>query len=69
MERIMILYSAKDIFMAVAIFVSTWFGTWKSAGLVLLAASAYAGVDGYVVGRGSGITGGLGICWAFWGRS
>jgi hypothetical protein len=54
MERIMILYGAKDTFMAMAIFASTWFGTRKSAGLVLLAASACAGVDGYVVGREAG---------------
>jgi hypothetical protein len=54
MERIMILYGAKDIFMAVAIFASTWFGTKKSAGLVLLAASACAGVDGFVVGKEAG---------------
>jgi hypothetical protein len=54
MERIMILYGAKDVFMSVAIFASTWFGTRKSAGLILVAASACAGVDGYVVGREAG---------------
>jgi hypothetical protein len=51
MERIMVLYGAKDVFMAVAIFASTWFGTRRSAGLVLVAAGACAGIDGYVVGR------------------
>lgn len=50
----MVLYGAKDIFIAAAIFASTWFGTKKSAGLVLVAASACAGVDGFVVGKEAG---------------
>lgn len=54
MERVMILYGAKDLFLAASIFASTWFGTRKSAGLVLVAASACAGVDGYVVGQEAG---------------
>lgn len=54
MDRIMVLYGAKDVFMATAIFASTWYGTRKSAGMVLMAASACAGVDGYVVGRQAG---------------
>ncbi|KAF2028613.1 hypothetical protein EK21DRAFT_38014, partial [Setomelanomma holmii] len=37
MERIMILYGAKDVFIAAAIFASTWFGTRRSAGLILIA--------------------------------
>jgi len=45
----MVLYGAKDMFMAVAILGSTWFGTRKSAGLVVLAGGLCAGVDGWVV--------------------
>jgi hypothetical protein len=55
MERIMVLYGAKDVFMAVAIFASTWFGTRRSAGCVLVAAGVCAGVDGYVVGQEAGM--------------
>lgn len=62
MERIMVLYGAKDLFMAVAIFASTWFGTRKSAGLILMAGAACAGVDGWVV-KGQAITGE----WNHWG--
>ncbi|KAF2855264.1 hypothetical protein T440DRAFT_365353, partial [Plenodomus tracheiphilus IPT5] len=40
MERVMKLYGAKDLFLGAAIFVSTWFGTRRSAGLILMAASA-----------------------------
>lgn len=50
----MVLYGAKDIFMAVAIFASTWFGTRKSAGSILMAGAACAGVDGWVVKRQAG---------------
>jgi hypothetical protein len=49
MERIMILYGAKDVFIAAAIFASTWYGTRRSAGLIMLAAGVCAGVDGYIV--------------------
>ncbi|KAF1926733.1 uncharacterized protein M421DRAFT_422332 [Didymella exigua CBS 183.55] len=48
-ERIMVLYGAKDVFIAAAVYSSTWFGTRRSAGMVLVAAGACAGVDGYVV--------------------
>lgn len=62
MERVMILYGAKDIFVGVAIAATTWFGTRKSAGMVLVAAAFCAGVDGWVVkgeaGRGA---------WNHWG--
>lgn len=54
MDRIMVLYGAKDMFMAAAIFASTWFGTRKSAGLILMAGGLCAGVDGYVVGNEAG---------------
>ena len=49
MQRIMVLYGAKDVFMGAAILASTWCGTRRSAGLVLVAAAACAGVDGWVV--------------------
>ncbi|KAF1844792.1 uncharacterized protein K460DRAFT_365756 [Cucurbitaria berberidis CBS 394.84] len=62
MKRVMILYGAKDLFIAAAIFASTWYGTRKSAGLVLMAASACAGVDGYVVGKEAGTN-----HWNHWG--
>lgn len=62
MERVMVLYGAKDLFMAAAILSSTWYGSRKSAGLVLLAASAAAGVDGYVVGSEAGTN-----HWNHWG--
>jgi hypothetical protein len=61
-ERIMVLYGAKDVFVSVAIFASTWFGTRRSAGLVLIAAGACAGVDGYVVQREADIG-----RWNHWG--
>ncbi|OAL55439.1 hypothetical protein IQ07DRAFT_582926 [Pyrenochaeta sp. DS3sAY3a] len=62
MERVMILYGAKDVFMAIALLSSTWYGSRKSTGLVLLAASATAGVDGYVVGSEAGTN-----HWNHWG--
>ncbi|KAH6642676.1 hypothetical protein C7974DRAFT_431075 [Boeremia exigua] len=46
MERVMVLYGAKDVFIAAAIYSSTWFGTRRSAGLIMLAAGFCAGVDG-----------------------
>lgn len=58
----MVLYGAKDLFLAAAIMASTWFGTRKSAGLILVAASACAGADGYVVGSEAGTN-----HWNHWG--
>ena len=54
LERVMILQGVKDMFMTAAIFASAWYGTRKSAGLLLLAASACAGIDRYVVGKEAG---------------
>lgn len=54
MERIMVLYGAKDVFIAASILASTWCGTRRSAGLVMLAAAGCAGVDGWVVKREAG---------------
>lgn len=62
MERVMVLFGAKDLFLGAAIVVSTWFGTRTSAGFILMAASACAGVDGYVVGKGAGTN-----HWNHWG--
>jgi hypothetical protein len=62
MERIMVLYGAKDVFMAVAIIASTWFGTRKSAGLILMAGGACAGVDGWIVKSEAGTNE-----WNHWG--
>ena len=62
MDRVMILQGAKDMFMAAAIFASAWYGTRKSAGLVLIAGGACAGVDGYVVGNEAGAN-----HWNHWG--
>lgn len=62
LDRVMVLYGAKDLFMAAAILASTWFGTRRSAGLVLLAGAACAGVDGYVVGQEAGTNE-----WNHWG--
>jgi hypothetical protein len=61
-ERIMVLYGAKDLFIAAAVFASTWFGTRKSAGMILIAGGACAGVDGWVV-KGESGTGE----WNHWG--
>lgn len=45
----MVLYGAKDLFMATAILASTWFGTRTSTGMILVAGGLCAGVDGWVV--------------------
>ena len=62
LERVMVLYGAKDVFVGVAIAATAWCGTRKSAGVVLVAAGLCAGVDGWVVkseaGRGE---------WNHWG--
>lgn len=49
LDSFCILYGAKDLFMGVAIFASAWLGTRKSLGVILLAAGASAGIDGWVV--------------------
>jgi len=54
MKRVMVLFGAKDLFMAAAILSSTWFGTRRSAGLIVLAGGLCAGVDGYVVNAQAG---------------
>ncbi|KAH8701197.1 hypothetical protein GQ44DRAFT_717963 [Phaeosphaeriaceae sp. PMI808] len=62
MERIMVLYGAKDVFIAAAIFASTWFGTRRSAGMIMIAGGACAGVDGWVVKKEAGTNE-----WNHWG--
>jgi hypothetical protein len=44
-----VLYGAKDLFMGVAIYSATFLGTRKSLGVILMAASACAAIDGAVV--------------------
>lgn len=58
----MLLFGVKDVFMGVAIWSATLAGTRRSAGLILLAAGAAAGVDGWVVKQEAG-TGE----WGHWG--
>jgi hypothetical protein len=62
MENLMVLFGAKDMFLATAIFASTWFGTRKSAGIILTAVGGCAGVDGWVVRQEGGTNG-----WNHWG--
>jgi hypothetical protein len=62
MNAVMILYGAKDLFIGIAIWASVWLGTRKSAGLILMAASGAAGVDGYIVNKMTG-----GGEWNHWG--
>lgn len=54
MERVMVLYGAKDLFIGATILSTTWVGTRRSAGLVLVAAAGCAGVDGWVVKQEAG---------------
>ena len=61
-DSLMVLYGVRDLFMALAIYSAAWFGTRKSLGLILVAASGVAFVDGAVcraqIGRGE---------WNHWG--
>ncbi|KAF2688486.1 hypothetical protein K458DRAFT_484526 [Lentithecium fluviatile CBS 122367] len=54
MDAVMVLYGVKDIFVGVAILAATWLGNRKTAGVLLVAGSFCAGVDGYVVNRFTG---------------
>jgi hypothetical protein len=54
MDAVMVLYGAKDLFMGVSILAATWLGNRKTAGVLLVAGSMCAGVDGYVVNRFTG---------------
>lgn len=49
-----VLFGAKDLFVGAAIYSTAWLGTRKSLGVVLLAASLCAGVDGFVVKKAVG---------------
>lgn len=57
-DAIITLFGAKDLFVGVAILAATWLGSGRSgrrvAGLLLVAGSGCAGVDGLVVGRVAG---------------
>lgn len=60
-DSLMIVYGARDVFMGLAIYAAAYFGTRKSLGLTLIAASAVAFVDGMVCyGHGKGE-------WNHWG--
>ena len=54
MDRIMVMYGARDAFMGTALFASLKYGSKKCTGLILLAAGACAGVDGWVVKGATG---------------
>ncbi|TDZ28358.1 hypothetical protein CTRI78_v012015 [Colletotrichum trifolii] len=43
----MLVYGARDIFMGLALYAATLFGTRRTAGCILVAASACVAVDGY----------------------
>jgi hypothetical protein len=62
MERLMVLFGAKDMFLATSILASTWVGTRKSAGIILMAVGGCAGIDGWVVRQEGGTNG-----WNHWG--
>jgi hypothetical protein len=52
MDAVRVLFGAKDLFMGASILAAIWLG--KTAGVLLLAGSMCAGVDGYVVNRFTG---------------
>ncbi|KAJ5198863.1 hypothetical protein N7491_000570 [Penicillium cf. griseofulvum] len=60
-ESLMAVYGVRDIFMGIAIYVASYFGTRSSLGWILLAASSVAFADGVVCW-----THGLGQ-WNHWG--
>jgi hypothetical protein len=61
-DNLMLFYGARDIYMAVALFATAYYGHRKALGWILITAGAVAGVDGFVVreqiGRGE---------WTHWG--
>lgn len=61
-NSLMVLYGVRDLFMGVAIYSAVYFGTRKTLGLILVAGSGVAFVDGAVcraqIGRGE---------WNHWG--
>jgi hypothetical protein len=60
-NSLLAVYGVRDIFMGLAIYASAWWGTKKSLGWTLIAASAVAAADGYVCfGYGKGE-------WSHWG--
>jgi hypothetical protein len=54
MDAVMVLYGAKDLFVGVSTLAATWLGNRKTTGVLLVAGSLCAGVDGYVVNRFTG---------------
>ncbi|KAH7053201.1 hypothetical protein B0J12DRAFT_571141 [Macrophomina phaseolina] len=61
LDRVMIIYGARDMFMGVAIYAAALFGSRKALGAILIAAGATAGVDGLVCKMSEGGE------WAHWG--
>lgn len=61
-NSLMVLYGVRDVFMGAAIYSAAYFGTRKTLGLILIAGSGVAFVDGAVcraqIGRGE---------WNHWG--
>ncbi|KAL1601572.1 hypothetical protein SLS60_006487 [Paraconiothyrium brasiliense] len=53
-DAIMVLFGAKDLFVGLSILAATWLGNRKVAGLLLMAGSGCAAVDGWVVNRFTG---------------
>lgn len=51
LDSFCVLFGAKDLFVGVAIYAGAWLGTRKSLGVILLAASLCAAIDGYVVNK------------------
>ncbi|KAF1966397.1 hypothetical protein BU23DRAFT_560207 [Bimuria novae-zelandiae CBS 107.79] len=62
LDAVITLFGAKDVFVGVALLVTTWVANRRVAGVLLVAASACAGVDGWVVQRVAGSGG-----WNHWG--
>ncbi|KAL0934901.1 uncharacterized protein CTRU02_209492 [Colletotrichum truncatum] len=61
LDRVMIIYGARDIFMGIALYSAAIFGSRKALGSILIAASATAGVDGLVCKMSEGGE------WQHWG--
>jgi hypothetical protein len=62
-DALVIIYGARDIFIGVAIYAASFFGSKKTMGVLLMALGATAFVDGEVVRR----WGGEGGEWNHWG--
>jgi len=59
-DRTMLIYGARDIFMGVALWIAAALGSRRVAGAMLIAASAVAAVDGFACMNGE-------VEWGHWG--